>query len=124
MGWLGVVAVVSNLLASVLCMIPAQSAGAIDDLLGPHAMCIAGESQAPDNSAPPPAGGSPDSRDGKSGHCKACTLLAGAALLVAFVFALIAFPVRIVRPFSAVARTLADHLSLGGIRSRAPPLPA
>ena len=52
----------------------------------------------------------------------ACTLLAALALAVALAFAAIAFPARIFHPFRSAARTLADHLSLGGIRSRAPPL--
>jgi hypothetical protein len=51
-------------------------------------------------------------------------LLAGLALAVALVFATIAFPARVVRAIQSAGRTLADHLSLGGIRSRAPPLPA
>jgi hypothetical protein len=124
MGWLGVVALLSNLLASVLCMVPAQAVGLGDDILGPHALCINGDAQAAPDNGTAPGGGGQDQRDSKSSHCTACTLLAGAALLVAFVFAAIAFPVRIVRPLSSSARTLADHLCLGGIRSRAPPLSA
>ena len=46
------------------------------------------------------------------------------ATTVALVFAAIAFPTRVVRAIQSAARTLADHLGLGGIRSRAPPLPA
>ena len=59
---------------------------------------------------------------GKSTQCATCTLLAGFALIVALAFAAMAFPSTFIffqlRPS---ARTLADHLSLGGIRSRAPP---
>jgi hypothetical protein len=71
-----------------------------------------------------PAGGGQDQRDSRSSHCTACTLLAGLALAVALVFVATAFPVRVVHAFKSGARTLADHLSLGGIRSRAPPLSA
>jgi hypothetical protein len=77
---------------------------------------------APETSAP--GDSRQDRHDGRSSHCTACTLLAGLAVVIALVFARVAFPARIFRPFPASARTLADHLSLGGIRSRAPPLPA
>jgi len=127
MSWLGVVAVLGNLLASALCMAPAKAVASVDDLLGPLVLCTEhGLQVVPGNDAPGGSGG--DQRDGggdgKSSHCTACTLLVGLALLVALVFAAIAFPARLVLPFRSSARTLADHLSLGGIRSRAPPLPA
>ena len=122
MGWLGIVAVLGNILASVLCMAPAKAVAPVDDLLGPLVRCTEhGMQVVPGSDAPGGSGG--DERDAKSSHCTACTLLAGLALLAAFVFAAIAFPVRILLPFRSSARTLADHLSLGGIRSRAPPLP-
>src|SRR5262245_13257424 len=126
MGWLGIVAVLSNLLTSVLCMAPARALAPVDDLIGPLVLCTEhGPQTVPGND---PAGRGGDQRDGqgdgKSSHCTACTLLAGLALLVAFVFTGIAFPAQVVRPVTSAARTLADHLSLGGIRSRAPPLPA
>ena len=122
MGWLGIVAILSNLLASVLCMAPAKAVAPVDDLIGPLVLCTEHGPQAvPGNDAPGGTGGG-DQGDGKSSHCTACTLLAGLALLTAFVFAAIAFPARVFLPFKSSARTLADHLSLGGIRSRAPPL--
>jgi DUF2946 family protein len=125
MGWLGIVAVLSNLLASVLCMAPAKALTPVDDLIGPLVLCTEHGPQAVPGSDPSASRDQRDGQgDGKSSHCTACTLLAGLALLVAFVFAAIAFPVRAVQPFKSAARTLADHLSLGGIRSRAPPLPA
>jgi hypothetical protein len=124
MGWLGIVAVLGNLLASVLCMAPVKAVAPVDDLIGPLVLCTEhGMQVVPGNDAPGGSGGEGQG-DGKSSHCTACTLLAGLALLVAFVFAAIAFPARVVIPFKSAARTLADHLSLGGIRSRAPPLPA
>jgi hypothetical protein len=73
---------------------------------------------------PAPGNSGQDQGDGRSSHCTACTLLAGVALAVAFLFAAIAFPDRIFHPFKSAARTLADHLGLGGIRSRAPPVSA
>lgn len=122
-GWLGIVAVLGNILASVLCMTPAIPIAAADDVPGTVILCTEHGLQVLPGSDP--VGGSgQDQRDGKSSHCTACTLLAGLALAVALVFATIAFPARVVRAFESAARTLADHLSLGGIRSRAPPLPA
>jgi hypothetical protein len=122
-GWLGIVAVLSNLLASVLCMVQATPAAAAGDVPGPVILCTEHGLQVLPGTDP--AGGSGrDQRDGKASHCTACTLLAGVALGVALVFAAIAFPARVVRAIQPAARTLADHLGLGGIRSRAPPLPA
>jgi hypothetical protein len=122
MGWLGIVAVLGNVLAGALSMAPAKAAAAIDDILGPLVLCTEHGPQAvPGNDV---SGGGEDKRDGKSGHCSACALLAGLALAFALLVAPIAFLERIFRPFPSRARTLADHLSLGGIRSRAPPLPA
>lgn len=120
-GWLGVVAVLSNLLASVLCVAPAKAVAPIDDILGPLVICTEHGPQTVPDGAVPGSGGQ-DQRDEKSSHCTVCTLLAGLALAVALVFAAVAFPVRVFYPFKSAARTLADHLSLGGIRTRAPPL--
>jgi hypothetical protein len=120
-GWLGIIAVLGNLLAGVLHMAPANAV--VDDILGPLMLCTEhGPQSVPGNALPGDSGR--DQREGKSSHCPACTLLAAAPLLVAFLFAAIAFSAGIFRPFESSARTLADHLSLGGIRSRAPPLPA
>jgi hypothetical protein len=121
MGWLGVVAVLGNLLASVLCVVPVKSVAPVDDLIGPLVLCTEhGPQTVPGTDATGGSGG--NQGDARSSHCTACTLLAGLTLLVAFVFAAVAFPARIVLPFKSSARTLADHLALGGIRSRAPPL--
>lgn len=122
-GWLGIVAVLSNVLASVLCIAPAKAVVAIDDVLGPVVVCTEHGPQLLQESDPA-VGSGQDQRDGKSRHCTACMLLSGLALVVALLFATIAFPAAVFRPFHSGARTLADHLSLGGIRSRAPPLPA
>jgi hypothetical protein len=121
-GWLGIVAVLSNVLAGVLCMAP-RLPGAVDD--APRQVLLCTEHGAQLVSVDDPAGGSgQDQRDGKSRHCTACTLLAGTVLLATLLFTAIAFQAGIFRPFCSRARTLADHLSLGGIRSRAPPLSA
>jgi hypothetical protein len=128
MSWLGVVAVLGNLLGSVLCVTTAKVAAPVDDILGPLVLCTTHGPQTLPGSegpvAPVPGTSGQDQGDGRSSHCTACTLLAGIALLTAFIFAAIAFPVRIFYARKSSARTLADHLSLGGIRSRAPPLSA
>jgi hypothetical protein len=118
LSWLGVVALLGNVLAGALCHMPSAAqiaAGPVDDVLGALAICTA-------HGAEEPATGGNQDPGGKQGHCATCTLLAGFALIVALVFAAVAFPSTFVfhRPRSG-ARTLADHLSLGGIRSRAPP---
>jgi hypothetical protein len=102
-------------------MAPARAVVPVHDILGPLVICTEHGPQSVPDGAVPGSGGE-GQRGGKSGHCTACTLLAGLALAVALVFAAVAFPVRIFYPFQSAARTLADHLSLGGIRSRAPPL--
>jgi hypothetical protein len=122
MGWLGIVAVLGNVLVGALSMAPAEAVAAADDILGPLILCTEhGLQTVPGNDV---SGSGEDKRDSKSGHCSACALLAGLALAFALLIAPIAFPERTFRRFRLQARTLADHLSLGGIRSRAPPLPA
>ena len=128
MSWLGVVAVLSNLLVSVLCITTAKLAAPVDDTLGPLVLCTEhGPQTIPGGGGqgtPVPGNGGQKQSDDRSSHCTVCTLLAGIALLATFVFAAITFPDRIFYAFKSTARTLADHLSLGGIRSRAPPLAA
>ena len=102
-------------------MAPARAVAAVDDILGPLVLCTEHGPQAvPGNDV---SGSGQNKRDGKSGHCSACALLAGLALAFVLLVAPIAFPEPIFRPFPSRARTLADHLGLGGVRSRAPPLP-
>jgi hypothetical protein len=123
MGWLGIVAVLCNILASVLHMAPARAAGGVDDVLGQLVLCTEHGPQTVPGSDPAGGGGG-DQPDSTNGHCAACVLLVGQALLVSLVLVAIAFLARVVLAIRSTARTLADHLSLGGIRSRAPPLPA
>lgn len=122
LSWLGVVAVLGNVLAGAICYLPTQAraaAGAVvDDVLGQLAICTSHGAQ-PASAADPQ---SPAPANDKKSHCTACTLLVTFALAVAFAYAAIAFPpARIFYQRQTGARTLADHLSLGGIRSRAPP---
>lgn len=119
LGWLGIIAVLSNVLAGALLHhAPAKAVGLVDDILGQLTICTS------DGAKTAPHGGSPDPNP-KSDHCASCTLLAGFALIVALVFAAIMFPPTFIPYRLRVGvRTLADHLSLGGIHSRAPPLSA
>jgi hypothetical protein len=119
LSWVAALAVLSNVLAGALCHGPAQAAGSIDDILGVHLICTSDGAQ-----TQVPEGG--QDTDGKSKHCDACRLLAAFALIVvALAFAVIAFPSALVsRPPKFDLHTLAEHLSLGGIRSRAPPVSA
>jgi Protein of unknown function (DUF2946) len=114
--WLAIVAILGNVVVFASRHAPVESA--IEDMFGAHLNCTA------DGGGVPTPG---DRRDGddKPGHCAACTLLAGFALVVALAFAGVAFAsVSLFRPLGFDLGTLAEHLSLGGIRSRAPPLPA
>jgi hypothetical protein len=116
--WIAVLAVLGNVLAGALGHVPARGAASLDDMFGAHLMCTgdAAQTQAP--------GGGQDP-DGKTAHCSLCTLLAGFTLAIALAFAAIAFPATsIFHPLRFDLTTLAEHLSLGGIRSRAPPLSA
>ena len=64
---------------------------------------------------------------GGAGHCPACTLIAKVAVAaLALTFQPVVFAAAPLLPPQPAARTqpLADHLSFGGIRSRAPPTTA
>jgi hypothetical protein len=101
---------------------PAAAASTIvDPVLGVLPICHSGgEAIGTDGQTPAghPGGG--------SGHCPACTLIAKYAVALALAFEPVVFAAAPLLPQQPAARTqpLADHLSLGGIRSRAPPLVA
>lgn len=117
--WLVTLTLLSNVLASALCLVPASGkAAALTDVLGTLVICTSnGAATATDH-------GGGDTRPSAE-HCQACLLLAGFVLLAAVALVLLTFPPPLVfKPMRALVRTLADHLSLGGIHSRAPPLSA
>ena len=117
--WLVALTLLGNILAGALYLAPASAkAGKIvDEVLGTLVICNG-------------AGGDSDHGDGgsrpSSEHCKLCPLLAGFVLLATLSLILLTFPAPTAfkPPTAAFARTLADHLSLGGIYSRGPPLSA
>ena len=118
--WMAVIALLGNVLAGALGHGAARAAADLDDMFGAHLMCTGGA----DATQPQAPSGGQDS-DGKPSHCVICTLLVGFGLAVALVFAAIAFPATyIFHPLRFDLATIAEHLNLGGIRSRAPPLSA
>lgn len=115
---LSILALVGKVLVGAFCHVPAAAAAAstVDPVLGVLSICESGS-----HAAPAPGGGSAPA--GNADHCSVCTLLTGLAVALALAFATVVFPPAAIRPrLAAGVRTLADHLSLGGIRSRAPPL--
>lgn len=120
-GWLAVLALLSNLLTMAL-LAPAAAAGArahVDEILGPLVLCTADGAK----TAVPDGGGSGGRTP--SDHCRACLTVAPYALAVAIVLTAIDFPKPpAARPAVLQSRSPAAHLARGGIRSRAPPLPA
>src|SRR5215207_3649290 len=112
--WLVMLTLVGNALAAALCLAPqsSQAAPVADDVLGAYVICTSNGGTTADH-------GSGDERPAGQ-HCQACMLLVAVVALL-----LLVLPVPLVlAPARTLARTLADHLGLGGIRSRAPPLSA
>jgi hypothetical protein len=133
---LGVLALLGNMLAgafphstaahasvpSAQAPISATSPAIVDPVLGVLPIChSAADTPTADGQAP---GGHPGGSG--AGHCPACTLIAKYAVAIALAFQPVTFTVALLpsQPAAARTQTLADHLSLGGIRSRAPPLSA
>jgi DMSO reductase anchor subunit len=117
--WLVMLTLVGNALAAALCLAPqsSQAAPAADDVLGAYVLCASSGGATADH------GSGTDRPAGQ--HCQACVLLASVALLAVVALLLLVLPVPLVlAPARNFARTLADHLGLGGIHSRAPPLSA
>ena len=132
---LGVLALLANMLAgaflhsaaahasapSAQAQVSAASPALVDPVLGVLPICHSGaETLEADGSAP---AGHPGGSG--AGHCPACTLIAKYAVAIALAFEPVTFSI-VLLPSQPAARTqpLADHLSFGGIRSRAPPLSA
>ena len=115
--WIAIIALLGSMITGVVA--PTKSVQMVDELLGSVVICTShgaqSLSQGGDDSAP----------QSPMNHCPLCTLLAaftlvGAVLILAFTLEL----PRVRKLVGASPRTLADHLCLGGIHSRAPPLSA
>ena len=95
---------------------PATTASLLDDVLGPLVICTADGAQ-----AAPGHGGS--GGHAPANHCPACVTVAQFVLAVAIILTAIAFSLPpAARPTRLQLRSPAVHVSLGGVRSRAPPL--
>ena len=118
LGWLAAIALLGNMLVAAL-LVPSMATALVDDVLGPIVICTA------DGAKGAPEGGSGSGGHAPSNHCPACVTVAQFALVVAIVLTAVVFPLLpAARPARLQACSLALHLSLGGIRSRAPPLSA
>jgi hypothetical protein len=115
LGWVAIIALVSNVLTAGL-LTPSKAASSVDDLLGPLVICTAdGAKVAPGNGG---SGG-----HAPSDHCPDCVTVKPFAFAVALADTAIAFPLQpAARPARVPSRSPAVHVSVGGIRSRAPPL--
>ena len=113
--WLAIIALLSNALAT-LSPAPLPGASLVDDVLGPLVICTAdGAKENPDH------GGS--GRHAPSDHCPACVPVKPLVLAVAVILTGFDFPPSPPsRPARLQSRSPAIHVSLGGVRSRAPPL--
>lgn len=121
LSWIAIIAVLGNVLAGALGHAPAQAADAIDDIFPAHLICTGSGSHL---EVP---GDGQDTDGGTPTHCAVCGLLlsAGVSPIATPASVAVAFPPTFVlHPPRFGLRTLADHLRLGGIRSRAPPLAA
>jgi hypothetical protein len=118
LAWLGIVALLGNVMAGAFGYGPAKNmVPLVDEVLG--ALIICTSDGAKDGSH---GGGLPVHNP--ADHCPACVTVAKVALAVALVLlAVVAFPLPVAaRPVPIGSRPPAPRLSLGGIGSRAPPL--
>ena len=115
LGWIAIIALLTNVLAAGS-LLPSMAASPVDDVLGPLVICTADGAK-----VAPGSGGS--GRHAPSDHCPACVTVKPFVLAVALVLTAIAFPLSpAARPARLQSRSPAVHVSLGGVRSRAPPL--
>jgi hypothetical protein len=116
--WLGIVALLGNVLAAAFAA-PSKAGNALtDDFFGPVVICTA---HGPQTLEPEGDGSAPAS---DPHHCPLCTLLKTFTVAAALSYSVIEFELTPELAPAVQPRILADHLSLGGIRSRAPPLVA
>jgi len=114
-GWIAILALLSNVLAAPS-LVPSMAASLVDDVLGPLVICTADGAQ-----ATPGHGGSGGHTP--ANHCPACVTVAQFVLAVTIILTAIAFSLLpAARPTRLQLRSPAVHVSLGGVRSRAPPL--
>jgi Protein of unknown function (DUF2946) len=115
LGWLAIIALLSNVLASSS-LVPSMAASLVDDVLGQLVICTADGAK-----TTPGHGGS--GQHAPADHCPACVAVKQFVLAVALVLTAVAFSLSpAARPTRLLRHSPAVHLSLGGVGSRAPPL--
>jgi hypothetical protein len=118
---LAILAVLAKLVLVAFCSVPPTAGAASQSDFGSLVICTVHGPMSQAGGGDP----TPDPTRSASDHCGACTLAQTVALL--FVAALLTASLTHVPPVRwqpTRARLLPDHLGIGGIRSRAPPLPA
>jgi hypothetical protein len=115
LGWIAIIALLCNAFATAA-LARSPAASLVDDVLGPLVICTA------DGAKEAPGHGSPG-RHVPSDHCPACITVKPLALAIVIAPTALDFPLaRVAKPVHLQPRSPAVHVSLGGIRSRAPPL--
>jgi hypothetical protein len=116
--WVAIVALLGNVFASAFCCAPsfAKKTEIVDAVLGTLTLCSSGANSDEGNNQPPGS---------KTPHCPVCLGLTHTAVLTTPYVLALALPV----PAAARAADMDRHdfsepLKLGGLGSRAPPLPA
>ena len=117
--WVAIVALLGNVFASAFCCAPSfpKKAEIVDAVLGTLTLCSSSGANSDDDTNQPPGSKAP--------HCPVCLGLTHTALLTTPYVLARAIPVPAVTSTSAVERhDFGTPLKLGGLGSRAPPLPA
>ena len=117
--WVAIVALLGNVFASAFCCAPsfAKKAEIVDAVLGTLTLCSSGANSTSDSNNQP--------LGSKAPHCPVCLGLTHTALLTTPYVLAPAIRVPAITRTSALDRhDLGAPLKLGGLGSRAPPLPA
>jgi hypothetical protein len=113
-GWLGLVAMLCNVLLAIA---PEKAAPLADDILGPLIICTSHGAQVIANQ-----GDIPQSGDPSGSHCPACTIVKSYVLALVPPLLEFAWPAESVLHIAwSPTRGAVSQLKLGGIGSRAPP---
>ena len=117
--WLAIVALFGNVFASAFCCAPsfAKKAELVDAVLGTLTLCSSSGTNSDDGTNQQPGSKAP--------HCPVCLGLTHTALLTTPYVLALAIPVPAVARTADIDRDASSEpLKLGGLGSRAPPLPA
>ena len=117
--WVAIVALLGNVFASAFCCAPsfAKKAEIVDAVLGTLTLCSSSGANSDDGTNQQPGSKAP--------HCPVCLGLTHTALLTTPYVLALAIPVPAVARTADIDRHApSEPLKLGGLGSRAPPLPA